>query len=152
MDAPLGTSGWFLGSMAQWDLYLRKGCEVSAVATPIDNDPEVGSGDTEDDTETEDVGGGAAYIEVPSTLLALGKPFAASGYDNPFLQMFYHEDSYYGFLTSTEVNKYYIWSILLDEESYVPDVDDYDPNNTEIITFTRFTKGMGLYIFPFLAF
>lgn len=62
VDAPLGTSGWFLGSMAQWDLYLREGCEVSAVATPIDNDPEVGSGDTEDDTEPEDVGGSAAYI------------------------------------------------------------------------------------------
>lgn len=139
--APVGTSGWFLGSMVQWDLYLREGCDITAEAIEIEKDPDAGTDD-------------AAEIHVPSTLRSLGAPFAAAGYENPFLPIFYHPDTYYGIFTSTEVSKYYAWSILLDEDSDIDwdEEDDSGSDQMETITFTRFTKGQGLHIYPFLAF
>ena len=140
--APVGTSGWFLGSMVQWDLYLRECCHITTDAESMDADP--------------DAGPDAACIMVSSTLRSLGAPFVAAGFENPFLPMFYSEDTYYGIWTSTEVNKSYAWGILLDEESVIDWDDDDDPGSgsdqMEAIVFTGFTKGQGLHIYPFLAF
>lgn len=136
--APFGTSGWFLGSMVQWDLFLREGCDITADAIALESDPEVGTDN-------------AAYIPATNTLKSLGKLFVAAGYENPFAEIFYDEDLYYGIQTSTEVDKRHAWSILLDDE-IDPDPDEEESDKEEPITFTRFTKGQGLHVFPFLAF
>ena len=71
-------------------------------------------------------------------------------------RIFVCEDIYYGIFNSNEVDRRHAWSILLDEDSDIVFGDEKDPDtgsdHLETITFAHFTKGQGLYVFPFLAF
>ena len=124
LAAPAGTSGWFLGSMGQWDLFIREFCEITEEAEEIH----------ETDPQNIDF---AASIPV-----SLGTHFVSAGYDDPFADTY--DD--YGFWTSTEVNTLFAWGIFFNTG------EDEDSDGDDEIWFARFTKGQGLHILPFLAF
>lgn len=104
LAAPAGTSGWFLGSMGQWDLFIREFCEITEEAEEIH----------ETDPKNMDF---AASIPVSGGIRSLGTHFVSAGYDDPFADPY--DD--YGFWTSTEVNTLFAWGIFFntgeDEDS-----------------------------------
>lgn len=152
-EAPAGTSGWFLPSLGQWDLFLQHFYDPDDLQT-VNEEP-----------DADDMNDFAASVKIPDGLSALGEAFEEAGYSNPFEKVDYFYDQYggyYGLWTSTEsdyTDVHYSQHDILD-----PDDDplDYgrawailmetDADDTLSIAFAREGKETGYRILPFLAF
>lgn len=155
IDAPVGTSGWFLGSMGQWNIFLRNFCHVNGDDIQEIEPDYSGNEDYKDDEELV-----AAYCENAGTVKSWGKPFVDAGYSNPFANLNLEYDEGYGvsvgFVTSTEIDYKRSWVISFDfteiDDEEEDEEDWTNPNASIDVSFIRYIKGQGLNIIPFLAF